>query len=190
MGRWEPETRARLRLAAIELWQEKGFDETSAAEIADRAGVTERTFFRHFVDKREVLFQGQEELEERFTTGIIEAPAEASALEVVAFALGRVAPFFGQERQPYSTLRRQIIEANTPLMEREQFKMLTLTSAVSKAFRERGVGEPDATLSAHSALAIFNVAFTMWTTPDESRTYDELVGVALTSLRQLVASDG
>ena len=188
MGRWEPGSEDRLRAAALDLYAQNGFEQTTVADIARAARSEERTFFRLFVDKREVLFQGQDELKQRFVEGIAEAPTEATALEVVAFALDRVAPFFGQERQPWSLRRRQIIEANPPLMEREQFKMLTLSTAISDAFRERGVSEPTATLSAQSAVAIFDIAFRMWTTPGETRNYAELVTVGIDGLRAIATS--
>jgi AcrR family transcriptional regulator len=186
MGRWEPGAESRLRAAAIELFVDPGFEQTTVAQIAARAGVTERTFFRYFSDKREVLFDGQNVLQEVFVTGVLEAPDDVP-LEITRFALGRVADFFSGERHDYSTLRRRIIESHPSLSEREQFKMLSLTAAVATAFRERGLPEPAATLSAQTALGIFHVAFIMWTTEGEERSYDELVAIAIDELRRVVA---
>ena len=187
MGRWEPDAAGRLRAAALELFADPGFDQTTVAQIAARAGVTERTFFRHFGDKREVLFDGQNELQSAFVDGVLEAPAGAAPLEVVRFALGRVARFFSTERRPWSVTRRQIIEGHASLGEREQFKMLALTAAVAGAFRDRGMPEPGATLSAQSALGVFHVAFVMWTTPGETRDYSALVALAINELKLVTA---
>lgn len=187
MARWEPGATDRLRAAALELFVDPGFDQTTVAQIAARAGVSERTFFRHFADKREVLFDGQNELQHVFVTGVLEAP-ESAPLEIVRHALDRVAQFFSPERQPYSTMRREIIGTHPSLGEREQFKMLALTAAVAAAFRERGMPEPAATLAAQSALGIFHVAFVQWTTPGETRDYSTLVGLAIEELRSITAA--
>ena len=95
MGRWEPDARGRLAKAAMTLYAEQGFDQTTVAEIAERAGLTKRTFFRYFADKREVLFYGAEHLEELILTAIDAAPPGASALDTVATALAAVASRFG-----------------------------------------------------------------------------------------------
>jgi AcrR family transcriptional regulator len=187
MGRWEPGASERLRTAALELFADPGFDQTTVAQIAARAGVTERTFFRHFTDKREVLFDGQNELQSVFVAGVIDAPDDAAPLEIIRFALDRVAEFFTPERRPWSTTRRAIIETHPSLGEREQFKMLALTAAVASAFRERGMTEPAASLTAQSALGVFHVAFVMWTTPEETRDYRELVALAIAELKLLTA---
>ncbi len=185
MVRWQPGSADRLRAAALDLYRTHGFEQTTVADIAAAVGVSERTFFRHFADKREVLFQGQEDLKSMFVRGIHDAPADATPLQVTAFALARVATFFAQDRQPYSTLRREVIEANPSLVEREQFKAASLASGISAAFRERGMRDPAATLSAQAALAVFHVAFMMWTTPGEQRDYAQLVGVAIEELKSL-----
>src|SRR5512147_2450404 len=89
MGRWEPGARERLVVAAVELFSEQGYDETTVAQIAERAGVTKSTFFRHFPDKRELLVAGQETLSRLLAEGIAEAPAAATPLEAVAAGLER-----------------------------------------------------------------------------------------------------
>src|SRR5215472_19356306 len=98
MGRWEPNARGRLEQAAMELYVERGFEQTTVAEIAERAGLTERTFFRHFTDKREVLFGGSKVLEELLVEGVVAAPASAAPIEAIATSLQGVGPFFEPRR--------------------------------------------------------------------------------------------
>src|ERR1700753_3223479 len=99
MGRWEPDSRGRLQEAALDLYAERGFDQTTAAQIAARAGLTERTFFRHFADKREVLFGGSALLQERIVAGVANAPAEDGPLDAVAYGLDAAAGMLGQFRR-------------------------------------------------------------------------------------------
>src|ERR1700678_1861551 len=102
MGRWQPDSRGRLQEAALVLFSERGFDQTTAAEIAARAGVTERTFFRHFADKREVLFGGHPILRERIVSGVAAAPTEAGPLDAVAYGLDAAADMLGENRRDLS----------------------------------------------------------------------------------------
>src|SRR4051812_12339952 len=108
MARWEPDGRSRLEQAALELYGEHGFENTTVAEIAARAGLTERTFFRHFADKREVLFSGAAALQEMLETAVADAPASASPMEAVAAALDVVGAMF-EPRRAYSQRRQAII---------------------------------------------------------------------------------
>jgi len=187
MSRWAPGAADRLRAAAVELFRAHGFEGVTVAQIADAAGVTQRTFFRHFADKREVLFDGENSLQTAMVAGVLDAPRDAQPLEVARVALHRAAAFFTPERHEYSTARRQLIEANPSLSEREHYKMRALSDAVALAFRERGMGEPAATLSAQTALAVFSVAFREWTTPGEPRDFAALADDALAEFRGLVA---
>src|ERR1700712_768834 len=116
MSRWEPDARGRLALAAMELYLERGFEQTTVAEIAERAGLTERTFFRHFADKREVLFAGQDEFRDMFVKRIADAPRDLGPLDAVAVGLkGGAADF--EPRRPWSLERQKVISANAGLME-------------------------------------------------------------------------
>jgi AcrR family transcriptional regulator len=165
MGRWEPGARTRMVGAALELFAERGFEQTTAADIAERAGVTERTFFRHFADKREVLFDGSGRLQAHVDAAIAAAPAELSPLEVAVAGMAASAEFFDESRD--RALRRAaVIAANPSLQERELLKLAAMTEATAAALRERGVVEPTATLAAHSAVTIFHVAFGRWIEPD------------------------
>src|SRR5579863_1327691 len=139
MARWEPGARERLQAAALELFATRGFEQTTAAEIAQSVGLTERTFFRHFADKREVLFFGQEQFLQAFIDGVQAAPAGAAPLEVVGGALRAAGTFFPDDRRPYSRLRQSVIEQNPALQEREGHKLAGLAAAVAAALRERGV---------------------------------------------------
>src|SRR5688572_17688457 len=121
MGRWEPDARGRLERAALELYLENGYDQTTVAEIAGRAGLTERTFFRHFTDKREVLFRG-DELAQAMADAIDSAPEGTAPLDAVAAALDSTSGFF-RDRRPHARTRQTVINANPALQERELIKL-------------------------------------------------------------------
>ncbi|MEV6621813.1 TetR family transcriptional regulator [Amycolatopsis sp. NPDC051106] len=191
MARWEPGTAERLQKAALELFATRGYEQTTAAEIAQSVGLTERTFFRHFSDKREVLFQGQELLVQAFLDGIAAARADASPLEVVASALRSAATFFPDERRAHSRTRQSVIDRNPALQERERHKLTTLASTVAEALRARGVDEPAATLAAESGATVFGIAFTRWLREERSladlaaEVLDELLTLAATARQAL-----
>jgi AcrR family transcriptional regulator len=186
MGRWEPNSRGRLEKAALELYAERGFDATTVAEIASRAGLTERTFFRHFADKREVLFSGSEVLGEHLAQGTLEAPAGLGPVEAIAHALTVMADdVFVGERQPLARHRAAIIAAHPDLRERELIKMAAYASALTEAVRRRGVAEPLASLAAEAGIAIFKVSFERWVSAPaaESRPLAEFIREALKDLK-------
>ncbi|HWK29196.1 MAG TPA: helix-turn-helix domain-containing protein [Solirubrobacter sp.] len=162
MGRWEPNARGRLAEAAMALYGERGFEQTTVAEIAERAGLTERTFFRHFADKREVLFSGSEELRSALVDAVESAPASAAPLAAVVAALAQVGDTFFAGRRDHSRRRQAIIDANAELRERELIKLATLASALAGALRRRGVPGPVASLAAETGIAVFKVAFERW----------------------------
>jgi AcrR family transcriptional regulator len=161
MGRWEPNARGRLEQAAMELFVERGFEQTTVTEIAARAGLTQRTFFRHFADKREVLFAGAHALEDFLVDAVASAPESMAPLDAVAAALADVGAGF-QERRDYSRQRQAVIDANPELQERELIKLASLASAIAGALRKRGVSEPAASLTAEAGIAVFKIAFTQW----------------------------
>ncbi|MDS0139411.1 MULTISPECIES: TetR family transcriptional regulator [unclassified Amycolatopsis] len=186
MVRWEPGAAERLQKAALELFATRGYEQTTAAEIAEAVGLTERTFFRHFSDKREVLFAGQERLERAFLDGVIAAPPDASPLEVVASALRSASAFFPDERRSHSRTRQSVIDRNPALQEREQHKLTALATSVADALRARGVGDLAATLAAESGATVFGISFTRWLRDGEERSlaaiatevFDELLDLA------------
>jgi AcrR family transcriptional regulator len=184
MARWKPETAERLQQAALELFATRGYEQTTATEIAQSVGLTERTFFRHFSDKREVLFYGQHLFVQAFLSGVDTAPAGASPIEIVAFALQSAASLFPDERRPHSRTRQAVIEQNPALQERERHKLAGLATTVAEALRARGIDEPAATLAAESGSTVFGIAFTQWIREGEQRA---LADIAADVLRELVA---
>src|SRR5215475_10659197 len=162
MGRWQPDARGRLEQAAMELYRERGFDNTTVAEIAERAGLTERTFFRHYADKREVLFGGAGVLEDILVTGVREAPAGLAAMEAIMAALVAVADGLFEERRDFARQRQAVIASNAELQEREVVKLATLAAALAGALRGRGAGDPAASLAAEAGIAVFKIAFERW----------------------------
>jgi AcrR family transcriptional regulator len=187
MVRWEPGTAERLQKAALELFAMQGFEQTTATQIAQAVGLTERTFFRHFSDKREVLFQGQQVFGDAFLTGMAQAPADAPVIEVVACALRNSATIFPDERRPFARTRQSVISQNPALQERERNKLADLADELADALRARGVEEPAATLAAQSCVAVFAVAFAQWIREGEQRPFAELAAWALQALRTLTA---
>lgn len=185
MGRWKPNAEDRLRAAALELFDEIGYEQTTVAAIAERAGLTARTFFRYFADKREVLFNGSERLQQAMADALAEAPAKASAMDAVAAALMKAGDFFDDERRPFARLRSSVIAANPNLRERELIKLATLSEALTRALRKRGVKEPDASLAAEAGIAVFRIAFAQWVGKSERRGYGEIVKASLARLRTL-----
>jgi AcrR family transcriptional regulator len=161
MGRWEPDAAGRLREAALRLYVDQGYERTTVAEIAERAGVTARTFFRHFADKREVLFAGSAELERRMVAAVAEAPAGAAPLDLVGAALDAAAEMIG-ENHAYSRRRQAVIAANPELLERELIKMARLAEALAAALVARGVPAAEARLAAETGTVVFRVGFEQW----------------------------
>ncbi|MFD2471094.1 TetR/AcrR family transcriptional regulator [Amycolatopsis silviterrae] len=190
MGRWEPNARHRLAEAALDLFTERGYDETTVAEIAERAGLTKRTFFRHFADKREVLFGGQEELAQLFAEGVAGTPADATPFEAVAGALDAVAADFTGERLARARQRQPIVAANNDLLERELLKRAKLVAAMHDALAARAVEEPAATVAAELGCLAFGIAFNRWVEAGNRREFGELAVEALDELRAATAALG
>jgi AcrR family transcriptional regulator len=190
MARWEPNARGRLEQAAMELYGERGFDQTTVAEIAARAGLTERTFFRHYADKREVLFGGSEMLAERLVAAVTNAPDSATPLDTIAAALEEVGALLQESRgREFARARRSIIAANAELQERELSKLAAWAETLADALRERGVDSPVATLVAETGVAVFRVAFDRWVGNDHDRGLPELIRESLGELKALTAEE-
>jgi AcrR family transcriptional regulator len=185
MVRWEPGASERLRAAALELFAEQGVDATTVAAIAERAGVTERTFFRYFADKREVIFGDQATFAAMFVDPVVAAPAGTSPLAAVAAGVRSAGSWFPEERREHSRMRGAVIAANPALTERELGKMAAVADQVAAALRDRGVSEPAASIAARAGIAVFSTAFTRWQAPDETRTMDALVELGLRELQAL-----
>src|SRR6266699_81044 len=129
MGRWEPNARGRLEQAAMELFIERGFEQTTVAEIAKRAGLTERTFFRYFADKREVLFSGAAALQKLLVEGVAGAPRSAAPMNAVAAALEAASASF-ERRRAFARQRQALIISHPQLQERELIKLSSLSAAI------------------------------------------------------------
>jgi AcrR family transcriptional regulator len=186
MSRWQPNARGRLEQAALELYTERGFDQTTVAEIAQRAGLTERTFFRHYADKREVLFWGQDALIELVTKHIAAAPDSASPMDAVGAALRAVGEMFAGRRE-HARRRQAVIDANPGLQERELIKLSSLAAAMAGALGRRGVAEPAAKLTAETTVAVFKVAFDRWISAAKASDLADVIGDSLRELKSLTA---
>ncbi len=187
MSRWKPDAQGRLISAAIELFGEQGYETTTVAEIAERAGLTKRTFFRYFSDKREVLFSGSHELQRLWLEGVAAAPEDATPLAVVAAGLDPVAEMF-TERHDFARIRARIIEANPELQERELIKLQNLARAVKAALVERGVSANAAILAAQAGVTVFHVAFAHWVEQDDPTAFRRLMDESLEELRSVTAA--
>jgi AcrR family transcriptional regulator len=188
MGRWQPDSRGRLQEAALALYSERGFDQTTAAQIAARAGLTERTFFRHFADKREVLFGGSALLEEQILSGVAGAPREDGPLDAVARGLASAAAMLGEFRRDLATQRQAVIAANPELRERELAKLADYATAVAGALHERGVSELQATLAAETGMTVLRVAIQRWTSGDDGRVLAAIMDDSVAQLRTVANS--
>ena len=186
MVRWEPNARGRLEQAALALYRERGFERVTVAEIAGRAGLTERTFFRHYADKREVLFGGSSALQELLVRAVTEAPEASAPIDVVVAALAAAGAQL-EERRDLARQRQAIIDANPELQERELVKLATFATALAGALRERGVSEPAASLSGQAGVAVFRVAFEHWVNDTGQRGLPELIRESFDELKALTA---
>ncbi len=160
------EVRVRLQLAAVQLFGERGFDRVTAAEIAAHVGVTERTFFRHFADKREVLFDGQAVLVEALTASIADAPAGLGTLDTLFHAFRSVTQLLLDNRS-FSKPRQAVISATPALHERELAKLEALSEALALTLTARGVPDLEAALGARASMAAFAHATLLWLENEE-----------------------
>lgn len=184
MGRWQGGAAERLRDAALGLFLTQGYDKTTVAEIAAAAGLTERTFFRHFADKREVLFLGQEEFERVFLTALPDGSDEPMAM--IAGALDAAVVLFPEERRPWSRARRSVIAANLALRERELLKMSSLAIALTRALSARGVDAASAALAAETGVTVLRTSLALWVAEGERRTFQEIQNAVLARLQALL----
>jgi len=184
MARWEPNTRERLVRAALDLFTEQGYDATTVSEIAERAGgLTKMTFFRHFPDKREVLFAAGQEIHSRLLAdAIAAAPGPATPLQAVAAGLDSAAEAFTPERRDLGPKMQAAIAASTELQERETLKRVGLATAMTDALKERGISDPTASLAAEVGVLALKIAHARWADPTNQQ---ELAVLARQSLQEL-----
>jgi AcrR family transcriptional regulator len=190
MGRWEPNARGRLEQAALTLYGERGFENTTVAEIAERAGLTERTFFRHFADKREVLFAGADALQEALVSAVAGAPDSLAPIDAVAKGLVAAATLLQERRgREFAQQRQTIIAASAELRERELIKLASLASALAHTLRQRGLNDPAASLTAEIAIGVFRVAFERWIDDTNQQGFPQLIRASLDQLKAVIARD-
>ena len=170
----------------MELFLERGFEQTTVAEIAARAGLTERTFFRHYADKREVLFWGQGALRELMVSAVAGAPDAAAPIDAVAAALAAAGAAL-QERRDGARQRQAVIAAHAELRERELIKLASLAAAIAGTLRERGVADPAASLTAEAGMAVFRVAFERWVNEPGQPDLPRLIRESLEELKAVTA---
>ena len=182
------DARARLQRVALELFRERGYDQATAAEIAARAGVTERTFFRHFPDKREVLFDGEARLRAILTASIADAPEALKPLEILFRAFRSVRPLL-EDNRPFSVPRHQVISSTPALRERELAKTAALAEALAGALRARGVADLQAVLAAWTGVAAFVHATIAWL-DDPEPPLGEQLDLAWGALKALLGDLG
>ncbi|WP_216329286.1 TetR/AcrR family transcriptional regulator [Deinococcus aestuarii] len=185
MGRWGPDARGRLEEAALELYTERGYEQTTVAEIAGRAGLTERTFFRHFADKREVLFGGSTLLRELVVGAVERVPEAATPMEAVVAGLAAAGAFF-QQNVERSRRRQAVIDANAELQARELSKFAALATAIQGALHRRGVAGPAAGLTAEAGIVVFKTTFERWLGGTGQRDWTPLLRESLNDLRTVV----
>ena len=189
MARWEPDAPQRLMYAALELFVEQGYEHTTVPEIAARAGLTKSTFFRHFADKREALFFGQDLLAGVIAHGIASASDSATPLDAIAEGLAAAEVAFSPQRRLFASQRHAVIAANTELQEREALKQSSLVTTMSTALQEHGVPQATATVAAELGVLSFKVAFARWVkNPGDAQTFAQLARETLAELRTAQAA--
>ena len=171
-------------MAALELFGERGYEQTTVAAIAERAGVTERTFFRYFADKREVLFDSSGGLQHGVVAAIEAAPDGLPPIEVMARAFAVAGDLIAGDRA-FAEQRAAVIASDASLQERELLKLERLRQAAVEALRDRGVALPAAELAAGAGVAVFHVGFARWLA-DDDLTLAERIREALDDLSHVV----
>jgi AcrR family transcriptional regulator len=187
MGRWEPGARERLVVAAVDLFTEQGYDATTVAQIADRAGVTKSTFFRHFPDKRELLVAGQETLSRLLVEGITETPASASPMQAVAAGLERASNALGPANRELGPKVKAAVAASAELQERDALKSVGMAAAMTAALTTRGVPDPVAQLAGELGVLAFKRGYSEWSAR-AGGPEDRLAPYALKALSELRAA--
>jgi AcrR family transcriptional regulator len=188
MARWEPNAVERLRVAALELYLDPGYDKVTVAEIAARAGVTRRTFFRYFPDKREVLFFGTDRVEALVTDGVLAASDGTPALEAVVAALAPIAQHSDDDPAwaAFVRKRNKVIQGNGELRERELGKHASLAFALASALERRGLATLAAKLAADAGLAAFKAGFDRWIDDPKPRKMGKYIRDAMHDLESIV----
>ena len=186
MSRWQPDARERLERAAVELFVEQGFAETTVPQIAERAGLTTRTYFRHFADKREALFGSEDELAPMIAGLMADAPASLSPFDAIAQALNTVASRL-QPQYEFMVVRHRVVQADDGLRERELRKRAALAAEITKGFQVRGEDDLTSLVAASLATGIMGLSIERWLNGSGSESLPDLVRHALTAARGLLS---
>jgi AcrR family transcriptional regulator len=173
MPRWEVGSEERLKEAAMELFEEQGFENTSTIQIAGLAGVTNRTFFRYFFDKPEVLFSDSERLRAALVEGIRSAPSTLTPLETVAHALAEF-DWRSLGSRESQRRRRAVIDSSPGLLERDLIKQHTMAQDFVEALLERGVDADIARLATGVGICVFTTAYDQWIHADADIALSEI----------------
>jgi AcrR family transcriptional regulator len=184
MPRWEPNAQERLQQAAMTLFLERGYAAVTVAEVADRAGLTKRTFFNHFPDKREVLFAGAKDFDAGIVKHLTEAPDDLAPIDAAIAALTHSSLELAKYSD-YARIRRDLIASSPELRERDLIKMTSLAAAIADALCQRHVPARTATLAAQAAVAVFTIAYADWV-DNPAEDFGILVQRSLAELRQAV----
>jgi AcrR family transcriptional regulator len=183
MSRWAPDARERLESAALELFAENGYEATTVAEIADRAGLNRATFFRHFTDKREALFGGEEKLATLFAAGIRDAAPDASLAECLQAAFEAVDVIMTPEQRTKSLIRVRLVAGIPEVQERGLLKHARIAEAMSNALRDRGLDDLTARLGAEVAMLAFSIATQRWLAAPKHKRFSAHASTALVDLQ-------
>ncbi|NYE94548.1 AcrR family transcriptional regulator [Psychromicrobium silvestre] len=189
MSRWEPNARGRLAAAALELYSERGYEQTAVAEIAKHAGLTERTFFNHYADKREVLFATADEFRDRFVGAVSDALKSVAPIDALAAGLEAIAEMLTEQRD-FVRSRQAVIMLNPELQERDLIKLASTSAALAETLRQHGIAEPEASLAAESGIALFKVSFHRWIATKEEHELSLFMREALDALKSVTAGKG
>ncbi|GAA3431174.1 TetR family transcriptional regulator [Kutzneria kofuensis] len=181
MPRWDPRAQDRLRAAALELFVEHGYENTTVTQITERAGLTRRTFSRYFTDKRDVLFAGSEQLPGAVSDAVRRADAALPPFQALLAALVDTGALFA-DLVPHAAQRRAVIASSPELQERERTKLAAVTEALAEALRQRGAAASRAKLLAQVGIAVFQTAFERWTDQPEQADFAARVHEVATEL--------
>jgi len=187
MTRWDPGTEERLKKAALELFYEHGYDSVTVTQIAERAGVVRRSFFRYFPDKREVLFAGSEHLPSVVADAVLAASESTPALSAVLEAVAEIGTLLTRDMKD-AAKRLAIIDASTELQEREQMKLAAMTASMAEALVQRHVEPHEAKMVAEIGTIVFRNAFAQWAAANRKRNFGSYVQVFATALQKVVSA--
>jgi AcrR family transcriptional regulator len=183
VSRWAPDARVRLETAALDLFVENGYEQTTVAQIAARAGLNRATFFRHFADKREVLFAGEDVLAGLFADAVRAASPDATLIECLQAALAAAGDTMTPQRRATASQRILVVTANSELQERGQLKHARVARSIADALHERGADALTARLAADVGMLAFSVAFERWMKASDDEPFPPFAVRALSDLQ-------